>query len=254
MLAEDEPAAVQTVNARGRSSVVLVCDHASNRVPCSLGNLGLTPEVLGSHIAWDPGAASVAHDLAGQLDASLLLSGYSRLVIDCNRPLESPESIAAYSAGIPVPGNQALTPEYREARIASCFRPYHEAIAALLDGRGHRPTVLISLHSFTPSLDGQHRPWQIGVSSWQDSRLATCIREALGAPGDLVVGNNEPYPIDEAFDYTIPVHGEGRGLPCAMIEIRQDEIGNQVAAARWATRVANVYRQIEAVALKLWEA
>ena len=253
LLAPDEPPAVHAVNAGGHGSIVLVCDHASNRLPRRLGSLGLNEELLCDHIAWDPGAADVARGLAAQLDAALLLSGYSRLVIDCNRPLESPQSIAEQSAGVIIPGNLALRPGDREERIAGCFRPYHDAIARLLNQRAQRPTVLLSIHSFTPFLDGQHRPWQIGVSSWHDGRLATLIREALSQSGGLSVGNNEPYPIDEAFDYTVPVHGEGRGLPSAMIEIRQDEIRSTAAAADWAARLADVCRQIEAGALKLWE-
>jgi predicted N-formylglutamate amidohydrolase len=252
LLAPDEPPAVYTLNAGGRGSAVLVCDHASNRLPRSLGNLGLATELLDDHIAWDPGAADVARRLSAHLDSTLLLSGYSRLVIDCNRPLESPQSIPEQSAGVPIPGNLGLTPFDTEARITGCFRPYHDAIDSLLDQRAYRPTVLLSIHSFTPFLDGLHRPWQIGVSSWRDARLATLIRAALNRSGDLSVGDNEPYPIDEAVDYTVPVHGEGRGLPSVMIEIRQDEIRSSAAAAHWAARLADAYRQIEAEALKLW--
>lgn len=252
LLDPDEPPAVKTFNADGLGSVVLVCDHASNRVPRRLGSLGLDAQHLDDHIAWDPGAADVARRLAAHLDCTLLSSGYSRLVIDCNRPLESPQSIAEQSAGVPVPGNLDLTLGDREARIAGCFRPYHDAIERLLDRRTHRPTVLLSIHSFTPLLDGQPRPWQIGISSWRDPRLAALIREALGRYRELSVGDNEPYPIDETFDYTVPVHGEGRGLPSAMIEIRQDEIRTAAATAHWAARLADVYRRIEAEALKLW--
>ena len=252
LLDPDEPPAVETVNADGGGSAVLVCDHASNRVPRRLGSLGLDADRLADHIAWDPGAAEVARRLSAHLDAPLLLSGYSRLVIDCNRPLDSAQSIAIQSAGVPVPGNRDLTPGDRTARIDACFRAYHDTIDRLLDRRAHRPTVLLSIHSFTPILDGQHRPWQIGVSFWRDGRFAALIRGALGWSGDLTVGDNEPYPIEAAFDYTVPVHGEGRGLPSVMIEIRQDEIRSAVAAAHWAARLAEAYRRIEAEALALW--
>jgi predicted N-formylglutamate amidohydrolase len=251
LLAPDEPPAFQVVNADGRGSAVLVCDHASNRVPRRLGTLGLDTEQLADHIAWDPGAAAVACRLSAHLDASLLLSGYSRLVIDCNRPLESTQSIIEQSGGVVVPGNLKLTPRDREARIDCCFRPYHDAINQLLDRRAERPTVLLSIHSFTPVFDGRVRPWQIGISSWRDPRLATLMRSAIGGSADLLVGNNEPYPIEEAFDYTVPVHGEGRGLPSVMIEIRQDEIRDTAAAATWAVRLADAYRQIETEALKI---
>lgn len=254
LLDPDEPPAVETVNADGGGSAVLVCDHASNRVPRSLGTLGLDVDRLAEHIAWDPGAAEVARRLSAHLDAPLLLSAYSRLVIDCNRPLDSAQSIATQSAGVPVPGNGDLTPGDRAARIDACFSTYHDQIDRLLDRRAQRPTALLSIHSFTPVLNGQSRPWQIGVSYWRDGRFAALIRGALVRSGDLTVGDNEPYPIEEAFDYTVPVHGEGRGLPSVMIEIRQDEIRSAAAAAHWAARLADAYRRIEAEALVLWGA
>ena len=251
LLGPDEPPAVEVVNADGRSSAVLVCDHASNRVPKRLGSLGLDALQLADHIGWDPGAAEVARRLSAQLDAPLVLSGYSRLVIDCNRPLANAGSIAEQSAGVPVPGNCGLSPEEREARVNILFRPYHEAIDRLLDGRVRRPTVLLSMHSFTPVLNGRPRPWHIGISSWRDRRLAALMLGPLAGGGDLVVGDNEPYPIEQEVDYTVPVHGEGRGLPGVMIEIRQDGIRTPADAAAWASRLAGIYGLIEARALQL---
>ncbi|MGE5152425.1 MAG: N-formylglutamate amidohydrolase, partial [Bdellovibrio bacteriovorus] len=203
------------------------------------------PALLSDHIAWDPGAAEVAHRLSGHLDAPLVLSGYSRLVIDCNRPLESPESIAELSAGVPIPGNRELGSEERRGRVEGLFRPYHEAIDRLLDGRSRGAAVLLSIHSFTPILNGQSRPWHIGVSHWRDPRLATLLLKALEHRGDLVVGHNQPYPIEEDTDYTIPRHGEGRGLPSAMLEIRQDGVRSEGAVAAWAIRLAEAYQLIE---------
>lgn len=246
MLGPDEPPAVELRNAEGGGRVVLLCDHASNRIPRRLGTLGLNPVLLSDHIAWDPGAAEVARRLSAHLDAPLVLSGYSRLVIDCNRPLESPESIAELSAGVPIPGNFGLSPEGRRGRVEGFFRPYHEAIDRLLDGRSHGVAVLLSIHSFTPILNGQSRPWHIGVSHWRDSRLATLLLGALEHRGDLVVGDNQPYPIEQDMDYTIPRHGEGRGLQSAMIEIRQDGARTEAAVAAWAARLAEAYRLIEA--------
>jgi predicted N-formylglutamate amidohydrolase len=149
------------------------------------------------------------------------------------------------SAGVPIPGNRALSPEARRGRVEGFFRPYHEAIDHLLDGRSHGPVVLLSIHSFTPVLHGEARPWQIGVSYWRDPRLATLLIGALEHRRDLVVGNNQPYPIEEDTDYTIPRHGEGRGLPSAMIEIRQDKVRTGAAAAAWAARLDEAYRLIE---------
>lgn len=245
LLGPDEPPAVEILNARGGCQAVLLCDHASRRIPRRLGTLGLDPALLSDHIAWDPGAAEVARRLSAHLDAPLVLSGYSRLVIDCNRPLSSPESIPESSAGVPIPGNRGLPPEARKTRVEALFQPYHGAVGQLLDSRSGRPTVLLSIHSFTPVLNGQARPWHIGVSHWRDPRLAKLLLGTLVPAGDLVIGDNEPYPIEEPTDYTIPRHGEGRGLPSAMIEIRQDEIQTEAAAAAWAARLAEAYQSIE---------
>jgi predicted N-formylglutamate amidohydrolase len=250
LLSPDEPPAVEVVNADGSSSAVLLCDHASNRVPERLGNLGLDAVQLADHIGWDPGAADVARRLSARLDAPLVLSGYSRLVIDCNRPLHSAESIAKESAGMPVPRNRGLSPAERASRIDALFRPYHDAIDGLLDGRSRRPSLLLSIHSFAPVLNGRPRPWQIGVSYGHNRELAALMLGALARSGDFLVGDNEPYPIDDDIDYTIPVHGEGRGLPSAMIEIRQDGIRTAEGAALWAERLAQAHRLIEAEALR----
>jgi predicted N-formylglutamate amidohydrolase len=253
LLLPDEPPPVELVNADGPSSAVLVCDHASNRVPQGLGTLGLEAVRLADHIGWDPGAADVARRLSACLDAPLVLSGYSRLVIDCNRPPGHAESIAEQSAGVPVPGNRVLTPLDRERRLDTFFRPYHAAISRLLDHRSHRASLLLSIHSFTPVLNGRSRPWHIGVSCGRDRRLAALLLGALASRGNFNVGDNEPYPIEADVDYTIPVHGEARGLPCAMIEIRQDGIRTPAGAAAWAAQLAQAYRMIEAEALRFFE-
>jgi predicted N-formylglutamate amidohydrolase len=246
-----DPPAVEVVNERGLGSAVLVCDHASNRVPRRLGTLGLAPEQLGDHIGWDPGAAAVARLLARHLDAPLVLSGYSRLVVDCNRPPGNPAAMAEQSAGVAIPGNLGLSPEAREDRLETLFRPYHEAIDRLLDDRSDRPSLLLSIHSFTPRLNGRDRPWPVGVSHWRDRRFAALMLKALGHRVDGVVGDNEPYPIEAAVDYTVPVHGEGRGLSGVMIEIRNDGLRTVEDAATWARCLADAYREIEAEAIKI---
>ena len=245
LLMPTEPPAFEIVNPKGCSSTVLVCDHTFNRVPARLNGLVLEAHQLAEHIGWDPAAANVARRLSVHLDAPLLLSGYSRLVIDCNRPLHSKEYIAQQSAGVPVPGNQRLTPEQRAICVKSLFLPYHQAIARLLDGRKPRPTVLLSIHSFTPILHCRRRPRQSGVFHWRDTRLANLMIKALAQGGDLVVGDNQPYCIDDITDYTIPVHSERRGLPSIMLEIRQDEILTVEGAATYAARLADSYRRIE---------
>lgn len=250
LLGSIEPPAVEVVNADGGGSVVLVCDHASNRVPRRLGTLGLDAYQLADHIGWDPGAADVARALSVHLDAPLVLSGYSRLVIDCNRPLHNAASIPEESAGISIPGNQRLSPADRENRIETLFRPYHDAIDRVLDSRSGRPSLLLSVHSFTPVLDARPRPWHIGISWWRQRELAALLLGALARTGDLIVGENEPYPIDDAVDYTVPVHGENRGLPAVMIEIRQDGIRTAEHTASWAARLAEAVRSIEVDALR----
>jgi predicted N-formylglutamate amidohydrolase len=252
LLGPDEPSAVEVVNANGGGSAVLVCDHASNRVPRRLGTLGLEAARLDEHIGWDPGAADVARRLSARLDAPLVLSGYSRLVIDCNRPLRSAESIPEHSAGVPVPGNRGLSAEEKEMRVNALFRPYHAAINRLLDSRGGRPSLLLSVHSFTPVLNGRPRPWHIGISHARNRELATLMLRALARCGDFTVGDNEPYPIEDEVDYTVPVDGEGRGLPSIMIEIRQDGVRTAQGAAAWASRLAEAYRRMETEALRLF--
>jgi predicted N-formylglutamate amidohydrolase len=251
LLSPSEPPPFEIVNAGGTSSIVLVCDHASNRVPQCLNYLGLSPQQLADHISWDPGAADVAKALSGLLNASLVLSNYSRLVADCNRPLSSPELIAEQSAGISIPGNQGLSLEQHERRIVTFFDPYHQAIDRVLDARRQQPTLLLSIHSFTPVLNDQPRPWQAGVAFWHNHYFAELLHDALIQQGDINVGYNQPYPIEDAFDHTLPVHGEGRGLHCAMIEIRQDEIRSAETANAWAARLAKAIQKIEAEALAL---
>ena len=245
-----EPAAFEIMNEQGRSNLVLVCDHASNRVPAYLNRLGLTDAQLDDHIGWDPGAAAVARLLAQELDAPLVLSAYSRLVIDCNRPLASSELIPEQSAGVMVPGNQNLSSYERDDRIQNLFIPYHDAIESLLDARllsdPRKPIIFLSIHSFTPFLFDEQRPWHIGVSHKTDDRFAKNLFNALMQQTDIIVGLNEPYPIEDAFDYSIPTHGEARGLPSAMIEIRQDGLSTPTGIECWAERIALAYRSIEA--------
>jgi predicted N-formylglutamate amidohydrolase len=238
LLAADEPAPFELANATGTSAAVLVCDHASNRVPRSLGNLGLRPEHLASHIAWDPGAAAVARGLSVRLDAPLILGGWSRLVIDLNRPLASPESIPVQSHKVCIPGNLGLSVAERARRSSALFAPYHRAVAALLDERREHQTMLLSIHSFAPELDGQERPWHVGIASAADRRLAEPLIAALKRERGLCVGDNQPYDVDHAIDYTLPTHGQGRDLPHAMIEIRQDQLGRAAGIDTWIARLA----------------
>ncbi|HUF74053.1 MAG TPA: N-formylglutamate amidohydrolase [Gammaproteobacteria bacterium] len=225
---------------QGRSRFVLLCDHASNHIPAELGNLGLPESELIRHIAWDIGAAGVTEALSERLDAPAILCGTSRLVIDCNRQLDNPALIPIVSDGTPVPGNAGLSDASRRLRIERWFQPYHDAIEAVLLERiaSGVESIVIAIHSMAPALDGRKRPWQIAVSSHEDRRLSDPLLTALRAPGDLVVGDNEPYCIEPAIDFSIPFHAIRRGLPHLQVEFRQDEIADTAAARRWASRFA----------------
>jgi predicted N-formylglutamate amidohydrolase len=245
MLTPDEPPPFEVVNPDGSSGLFLLCDHASHRLPRALGDLGLRPDQLVDHIGWDIGAAAVARQLSAALDAPLVLSGYSRLAIDCNRPPGTPSSIPVVTGGVPVPGNQNLPESAIQARQEALFWPYHRAISALLDRRP-RPLALLSVHSFTPHFPGQVRPWPVAVVYGQDRRLASLFLDEFRRDDpSLLVGDNEPYRVTPEGDYGIPTYGEARGIPAMLLEIRQDGIATEQGAMAWAARVTRVYRAIE---------
>jgi len=244
LLAPDESPPFEQINPAGTSAMVLVCDHASNRIPRALRDLGLGPEQLARHIAWDPGAAAVARGLCARLDAPLILAGWSRLVIDLNRPLASPESIPEVSDGVRVPGNLGLTAAARAIRVSALFKPYHRAVAALLDARASKPMLLLSIHSFTPVLGDEARPWHAGIACGADRRLADPLIRVLRRHVHLCIGDNKPYDVDHRYDYTLPIHGEGRCIRHAMIEIRQDQLGSAAGIDAWVARLASAIRAV----------
>jgi predicted N-formylglutamate amidohydrolase len=246
LLAADEPAPVLHVNPEGRSPCFITCDHAGRSIPKRLGDLGVPPAERERHIAWDIGALGVALELARLLDAELVAQRYSRLVIDCNRPLGSPDLCTRQSEATEVPGNRGLSPADIDLRRAAIWQPYHDAIDARLEARATRPTVYVALHSFTPVYLGRARPWQVGVLYGEDRRLAMPMLEFLRAHGDFVVGENEPYRIDEK-DQGIPAHALARGLPNVLIELRQDLVAHAAGQRAWAARLAATLRHACAV-------
>ncbi len=245
LLATGEPSPVTVYNPNGGSPFLLVTDHAGNAIPRSLGRLGVPPQELLRHIAWDIGIAGVGRFLADALDAMLIQQNYSRLVIDCNRPLDAATSIPDISEYTAIPGNVGLSEASRAARAREIFRPYHERLEAELDlrQRAGRPAVLIALHSFTPILKGVTRPWHAGALYNRDPRLAHRLIALLEAEKGVVVGDNEPYTVSDASDYTIPVHAERRGLYYVLIEIRQDLIADETGQRAWALRLARLLPQ-----------
>ncbi|MDB5561648.1 MAG: hypothetical protein JWN11_1066 [Hyphomicrobiales bacterium] len=229
------------INAEGRSPFVLVCDHASNRIPESYGDLGLSAIERLMHIAWDPGALAVANKLVTLLDAPLVQSTVSRLVIDCNRDGDAPDLIPTLSERTAIPGNAELSAAERAYRIEAFHRPFHQAIAALLDQRAveGRETILVTTHSFTPIYKDVPRPWPIGLIHAVDQRFTRALRDALQADeSTLNIGWNEPYAALNGVTFTLEHHGDDRGFPATMIEIRNDEILEPNGVARWALRLA----------------
>jgi predicted N-formylglutamate amidohydrolase len=245
LLAADEPHPVTVHNNAGRSPLLLVADHAGVAFPRTLGSLGVSAADLKRHIAYDIGIAGVGRRLAEALDAVLIAQNYSRLVIDCNRPLDAPSSVAEVSELTPIPGNVGLNKSERAARADEIFRPYHARIEAELDRRRAeaRATALIALHSFTPVFKGAARPWHAALLYNRDPRLGRALSAMLKEEPGLIVGDNEPYVVSDATDYTIPVHGERRGLPHALIEIRQDLIADDSGQRHWADLLARVLPQ-----------
>lgn len=233
-------------NAGGASPFFLTCDHYGRMIPRALGDLGIDKHERRRHIAWDIGIAGVAEAVSDALGAHLIAQRYSRLVIDCNRPLSAVTSIPLISEATTIPGNQGLTQQAALERQQRIFAPYHRAITEALDRRtqAQRPTILVSLHSFTPIYAGVARPWHIGTLYNRDHRLPHLMLRELRAEPALVVGDNQPYAVSDTTDYTIPVHGEKRGLINTGIEIRQDLITDESGQREWAERLARILRKL----------
>ena len=251
LLADDEPAAVFQERPRGRSSFVIVVDHAGARIPRSLDKLGLDDSELARHIAWDIGALGLARRMSAILDAPLVAQNYSRLVIDCNRDPRVETSIPRMSEYVSIPGNRDLGEAEIAARRTEIFEPYHAHIRALLDERqaAGRRTILVAQHTMTDVYKGASRDMHGAVLYNRDRRFAGLVLEMLRRERDLTFADNEPYFLSDETDYTIPRHGEARGLPHVEIEIRQDLVKDEAGQAAWAERVT---RALEGAQSALW--
>jgi len=234
-----DPPAAETVNPDGKSPYVLLCEHASNYIPARYRGLGLDTSELERHIAWDIGVAPIARDLSKALDAPLVLSGYSRLLIDCNRPVGVATAIPEISESTRIPGNTGLSAEERQLRADAFYWPFQRAVARILDRRqaAKMQTIVFGVHSFTPVFKGVERPWHAGILFRKAQAFGQALVAALQEPGLNVVAN-EPYRIEDDGDQTVPVHGEARGLDAVLIEIRQDLIGHRDGQIAWAKRLA----------------
>jgi predicted N-formylglutamate amidohydrolase len=249
LLEPDEREPVTVRNETGESPFLLAVDHAGNLFPRALGRLGVPADECRRHIAWDIGIAEVTRLIGVTIDAMVIQQNYSRLVIDCNRPPGSPTSIPEVSELTAIPGNVGLSDRQRAAREREIFRPYHRWIADELDRRRAcgRGAILIAMHSFTPVFKRNARPWHIGALYGRDPRLAQVFLTLLRREAGLVVGDNEPYSVTDTSDFTIPVHGEQRGLLHLGIEIRQDLVAEETGQRDWANRLARVLRNVSEV-------
>lgn len=232
----------EIVNAEGAADIVIVCDHASCLVPADLGDLGLDGASLRGHIGWDIGAADVARGLAARLDATAVLAGFSRLVIDPNRAPEHPHSIRAESDGAPIPGNRDIGRAEAARRARQWYHPYHQEIERQLTRvQGRAAPLLISVHSFTPVMNGVARPWHAALLHGDDARSVAPLMAAFKARyPDLVVGDNEPYTGYSDQSHTVLHHAERSGLANMTFEIRQDLIDSPRGAELWVDILRDV--------------
>lgn len=239
-LLQDWPAPVEVLNETGASDIVLLCEHASRHMPAEFGHLGLEPVDRERHIAWDIGAAEVTRRLSVALDAPAFLGGYSRLLIDLNRPLDSGSSIPARSESTDIPGNIELSPQERARRAALIFHPFHDRVRDHIAAReaAGRPVRIVAMHSFTPVFFGTARPWHAGILYDRSQLFAEAVMAGLRTDPALTIGANVPYIISRDEDYAIPVHGQDRGHEAILIEVRQDLLSSVDGIEQWADRLA----------------
>jgi predicted N-formylglutamate amidohydrolase len=242
-LAASEPAPYRVLNADSIAPMLLVCDHASRRFPVSVGNLGLDPVARRCHLAWDIGAGALTEKLARTLSVTAVLAGYSRLVVDCNRQLLDPGAFLVFGDGIMVPGNRHLTVADRTVRAEAIYWPYHHAVDAEIKRLSLQDClpILLSIHSFTPVLDGVSRPWQVGILWDKDRPTAELLIRGFTEAG-YHVGDNEPYSGKAPQDFTIDHHAEEAGLPHVGIEIRQDLIDDSAGVNKMVSVMRSMLR------------
>jgi len=242
LLTVNDPEPVELVGAASNRPVVLVCEHAGTQVPEQLRQLGLRPQELALHIAFDIGAELLSRKMAQVLNCALVLQRYSRLVIDCNRPVNAPDSCIDIADGIVVPGNQHLTERQRAKRVTEIFDPFQHSISQLLDRKS--PKAVFSIHSFTPEMAGVRRPWNVSFLFREDRKTSEQLAELVRKQdGELVVGMNEPYAIDDASDWFVPVHGEQRGIRHSLIEVRNEQLLHQQGVDKFAGILARSIEQ-----------
>tara|TARA_B100000925_G_scaffold271875_1_gene235402 strand:+ start:996 stop:1835 length:840 start_codon:yes stop_codon:yes gene_type:complete len=233
LLSDLDPNPVELVNETSKAPVLFLCEHAGRAIPKALGTLGLNEKALMSHRGWDIGAEALARNLANRLSAPLILQRYSRLVIDGNRPPGSPESILEVSDGLEIEVNKKLSLHEREAREKAIFAPMDQAINDAFSAS--QRIAAFSIHSFSPQLGGQSRPWHAGFLTRRSIPTAEALIESLkGQRPSLNLAINKPYTVDDENDWFIPSHAEARGLMHCLIEVRNDQISDEIGISLWS--------------------
>ncbi len=233
-------------NPGGKAPVLLVADHASPYFPAAMNQLGLADWVLERHVTWDIGSDKLARFLADELDAPLVLAGFSRLIVDPNRKTEDASAFPEISDGIAIPGNMGLTEEEKALRVRSFFEPYHNRISRRLGmfaGAGVTP-AMIAIHTCSPVFDRIVRPWHVGIMWDRDPRISVPLIRHFEETDGICVGDNEPYSGRHPNDFTIDHHAEPAGLPHVGIEVRQDLVDTGEGAREWAKILADGLKPI----------
>ncbi len=232
-------------NREGAGDVLIVCEHASNRLPPPWGTLGLSPDAQRAHIAWDPGALGLARGLSARLDGPLVHATVSRLIYDLNRPPTAAGAMPAKSELYDIPGNAAIDPSERLARTEAIYLPFHTTLQAEIARRmaQGRPPVIVTIHSFTPVYFGQPRAVEFGVIHDADPTFAHLVVDAARALTKLDTRLNEPYSAADSVTHTLRLQATPYGLPNVMLELRNDLIATPGAEAEMADRLAPVLRR-----------
>ncbi|MCG5474336.1 MAG: N-formylglutamate amidohydrolase [Sinorhizobium fredii] len=239
----------EIIDSKREKGLILLADHAMNRLPPEYGRLGLADSAFERHIAYDIGIEPLVRRLSAALEAPAVLGCFSRLLIDPNRGEDDPTLIMKISDGVIVPGNYPITDEEWQNRLNRFHRPYHEAVSQTIAeaaAAGGKAPLVISLHSFTPAWKGIVRPWHAAVLWDNDPRAVFPLIEKLGAAGDIIVGNNEPYDGALRGD-TMYRHCMMPGIAHALIEVRQDLIADATGVAAWAERLAPILAELNAM-------
>ena len=236
LLGSKDPAPFSVFNADGSSNLLFTSDHNGSAIPKKLKNLGVPSNELRRHVAYDIGIDAVAHALSARFNSTLIVANYSRLVIDCNRYPGAAGSIPSVSANTVVPRNKTLSDDDINFRKNEIFDAYHSSIGkqiSVMRSENKNP-ILISLHSFTPVIGGQFRPWEIGILWKDDRRLSAPLIKKLREQKELNIGDNKPYSGSEPVGYTVDYHVEPLNLPSVAVEFRQDLIEFESGAVLWA--------------------